>query len=175
MFRDESERQVVKHQLRKDAKEIPAESKSKKGSKRPKSVGKTSRFKDQNFQSFANTSLFLPNGLGISPEEQAQCYFFRNCVLEGDQQARGCFQYLSGLFTRQKVEPGLSDSVTALGMAGMSHMWKSPNLMASAQLKYNSALRQVSCQLRDVEKAKEDQTLISVMLLGLYEVRCHLR
>jgi hypothetical protein len=42
--------------------------------------------------------------------------------------------------------------------------------MGHANAKYNSALQIVSSRLRNLEEAKTDQTLASVLLLGLYEV-----
>ena len=169
MFCDESEEQVVKHQLRREASAKLAEPKLKTLVKKRKQKN-DDKVPEPN-QNFApNLTSLVANGPRISPEEQATCYFFHNYVLAKDVHVRGSFQYLADVFSREKVGPGLSDSVTALGLVGLSHLWQSPKLLVGAQMKYNSALRQVSSQLRDVEKAKADQTLISVMLLGFYEV-----
>lgn len=107
--------------------------------------------------------------LSISPSDQATCYFFRNYVLE-DKSTSGSFQYLHDIYSNETVGPALADSIESLGMVGLAHFWKTPNLQFQANRKYNSALRLVSSRLRNEEEARADQTLVSVMLLGLYEV-----
>lgn len=108
--------------------------------------------------------------LGTSVEDQATAFFFRNYVLKEEKYHSGNFQYLTEVYGRQEVGECLSDSVVALGMVGLSNFWKASSIMSTATAKYNSALRLVSSRLRDVDEAKSDQTLITVMLLGLYEV-----
>jgi hypothetical protein len=56
-------------------------------------------------------------------------------------------------------------------MVGLANFQGAPNIMSNANAKYHSAFRTVSEQPRDVDQAKSDQTLISIMLLGLYGVR----
>jgi hypothetical protein len=107
--------------------------------------------------------------LGISAEDQASCFFFQNYVSEEQQYHNGNFQYLADIYASEEVASALTDSVVSLGMVGLSNFWKAPSIMADAHTKYNSALRLVSTRLRDIEEAKSNQTLVSVMLLGLYE------
>jgi hypothetical protein len=109
--------------------------------------------------------------LNTSLDQQATCYFFHNYVLEKHQYIRGNFQYLPDVYAHQKVGPGVSNIVIALGLAGLGHLWRSSDIASNAHKRYTSALWQVGTQLRDNGKAKSDQTLIAVMLLGLYEVR----
>jgi hypothetical protein len=104
-----------------------------------------------------------------SPEEQATFYFFRNYVLE-DSSSIGYFQYLLGIYGNELVGPALTDSITALGMVGLANFYKMPSILVGAHHKYNSALRLVSSRLRNIEEAKADQTLVAVIMLGLYEV-----
>ena len=108
--------------------------------------------------------------LGTSAEEQATCFFFRNYVLEKHKSHSGNFQYLSDLYACEEIGNPLAETVACLGLVGLANFWKASNIMGSAQTKYNSALRLVSSRLRNVEEAKSDQTLVAVMLLGLYEV-----
>jgi hypothetical protein len=109
--------------------------------------------------------------LGTSAEDQAASFFFRNYVLEDHQYHNGNFQYLTEIYGKEEVGDCLADSVVALGMVGLSNFWKASSIMTNAHSKYNSALRLISSRLRDVDEAKSDQTLVTVMLLGLYEVR----
>lgn len=82
----------------------------------------------------------------------------------------GDFQYLPELYANEEVETALTQSIVSLGTAGLAHFWGAPNMLSQAHARYNSALRLVSSLLRNMEDAKADQTLIAVMLLGLYEV-----
>ncbi|KAG0645460.1 hypothetical protein D0Z07_8609 [Hyphodiscus hymeniophilus] len=112
---------------------------------------------------------FLALDLGSSAEEQATCFFWRNYVLQEHRSHNGNFQYLSDLYSREEIGKSLSETIACLGLVGLSNFWKAPNIMRAAQSKYNSALQLVSSRLRNVEEAKADQTLVAVMLLGLYE------
>jgi hypothetical protein len=112
----------------------------------------------------------LPLGLGTSAEEQATCFFFRNYVLGDSKFINGEFQFLPELYGNQEVGTALSQSIASLGMAGLAHFWGASSIMSQAQAKYNAALRLVSSLLRNIEGAKSDQTLMAVILLGLYEV-----
>ncbi|QSZ32375.1 hypothetical protein DSL72_001949 [Monilinia vaccinii-corymbosi] len=105
--------------------------------------------------------------LSTSPAEQATCYFFRNYVLE-DKSTSGSFQYLHDIYSNELIGPALADSIESLGMVGLANFWKSPDFHLHAHKKYTSALRLVSSRLRN-EEARADQTLVAVMLLGLYE------
>jgi hypothetical protein len=91
--------------------------------------------------------------------------------LGGRDSFKGHIDYLSDIYSSEEVGSGLADSVASLGMVGLANFWKAPNIMSNAVIKYNSAMRTVSSQLRDVEQAKFDQTLISILLMGLYEVQ----
>ncbi|KAH7327287.1 hypothetical protein BKA65DRAFT_528232 [Rhexocercosporidium sp. MPI-PUGE-AT-0058] len=107
--------------------------------------------------------------LGTSPDEQATCFFFQNYVLQQDMFSRGNFQYLSDIYGCEEIGSALADSVTSLGLVGLAHFWGASNILANATAKYNSALKSISTQLRTIEGAKADQTIIAIMLLGLYE------
>jgi hypothetical protein len=112
----------------------------------------------------------LSISLMTSPEDQATCFFFQNYVLGGQDLSKGNLDYLSDIYSSEEIGGGLADSITSLGMVGLANFWKAPNIMANAAVKYNSAMRTISSQLRDVEQAKSDQTFISILLMGLYEV-----
>jgi hypothetical protein len=102
-------------------------------------------------------------------EEFATCFFFMNYVLD-DQCSRGTFQHLTDIYRRETVSTSLADAVSSIGTAGLAHFYKDPSVMVNANKKYSSALSSVSILLRDSISAKEDQTPMAVVLLGLYEV-----
>jgi hypothetical protein len=113
----------------------------------------------------------LPLELVTPTEDQATCFFFRNYVLGDYKYGSSDFQYLHEIYANEEVGPALSQCIVSLGMVGLSHFWGAADFLSVAQAKYNSVLRVVSSLLRNIEDAKADQTLIVVMLLGLYEVR----
>lgn len=113
----------------------------------------------------------LSISLGTSAEDQATCFFFQNYVLAGNELSRAPYDYLSDIYGSEEVGAGLAEAIASLGMVGLANFWCTPNIMSNANAKYHSALRTVSEQPMDVDQAKSDQTLISIMLLGLYGVR----
>ncbi|MCJ1403600.1 hypothetical protein MMC11_006823 [Xylographa trunciseda] len=111
-----------------------------------------------------------PPTLSVPIESQAMCYFFRNYVCEDSRFSRGYFDYLPSIFSSNgAVGSAITDAVISLGMVGLSNTKNASDIMISAKERYNSAIRATNSALRDVEAAKADQTLITVMLLGLYE------
>lgn len=106
-----------------------------------------------------------------SIEDQAACFFFGNYV-SGSEMLNTCgnYQYMSTVYTNQSVGLPLRHGVTAIGLAGLAKFWSAPNIMSKANTAYCSALKLVNSGLGNMEEAKSDQTLIAIILLGLYEV-----
>jgi hypothetical protein len=103
-------------------------------------------------------------------EEFATCFFFMSYMLDDQLFSRGTFQHLTDIYRRETVSTSLADAVISIGTAGLAHFYKDPSVMVNANKKYSSALSSVSTLLRDSTSAKEDQTLMAVVLLGVYEV-----
>lgn len=120
--------------------------------------------------SWSPTPYFVSFPLLPSFDEQATCFFFQNYVLEDNCASRGHFDYLPGIYRNSKVNKILEDAVVALGLAGLANRTKISEVMVKANIKYTAAVHAVSSVLGEMEQAKADQTLISVMLLSLYEV-----
>jgi hypothetical protein len=112
---------------------------------------------------------FMCRELYTPVDEQATCYFFQNYFLED---FKGFYSCLPCVYNARPIGSALGEIIISLGMAGMSDFKKDAKLMIDANIKYMSALHNISAALRDKEEAKTDQILTSVMLLGLYEV-CH--
>lgn len=107
-----------------------------------------------------------------SAEDQALCFFFGNYVT-GSNMLNTCgnYQYLSAIYANQPVGRPLRQAVAAVGLAGLANFWNAPNIMAKANNAYCSALQLVNSGLTNIEEAKSDQSLASILLLGLYEVQ----
>jgi hypothetical protein len=174
-FRDESQALSIKHQrLTSSKKSHPPAAKSPANASvfNPVTVPAADLVENRFKTSTPQPVSHLSRELGNSAEEQATCFFFRNYILDEHKFHNGNFQYLLDMYNREEIGDALAESVMSLGMVGLANFWKAPNVMVNANMKYTSALRLVSSRLRDVEQAKSDQTLVAVMLLGLYEVRC---
>jgi hypothetical protein len=60
--------------------------------------------------------------------------------------------------------------IPAIGLGGLARRRGDRGLLVAADSAYNNALRRTNRALCCVETATSDQTLIGVLLLGLYEV-----
>jgi hypothetical protein len=119
-------------------------------------------------------SQILQLELSFAPslDEQAASYVFHNYVSEDNEKAssKGFFDYLPALYRRSQPESILADAVTALGLVGIANSTRDSALLNKAVLKYGAIARAVSERLGVVKLAKQDDILISVLLLGLFEV-----
>jgi hypothetical protein len=171
-FRDESQGLRIKRQRQKESQKAASSTSSQSPTKVEhfSSSSKALTIPLSQVHALPKTTPLLFD-LGTSAEEQATCFFFKNYVFQDYKfQSRCDLQYLLNIYSSEEIGPALSESVVSLGMAGLSHFWRASSVMGHANAKYNSALQIVSSRLRNLEEAKTDQTLASVLLLGLYEV-----
>lgn len=105
--------------------------------------------------------------LEVDMEDHARGFFFNNYVLE-DGCALSSYDYLPELFS-QDGGP-LHPAILAVGMAGLAVAISSPYTLIAARRQYTLALSLTNAALRDPYKACEDGTLVSILLLGLFEV-----
>lgn len=74
------------------------------------------------------------------------------------------------MYNNEPVSSALNNAIIALGMVGLGNSRNYPQIMTTASQTYNTALRSINATLRDPEAAKSDSALVTVILLGLYEV-----
>ena len=128
-------------------------------------------FTNYNIEKFTHPA-GIPNspsaGLGPSLEEQGTNYFFANFVTPKAHGANGPFHYLY-----DAVEAGIEDilksCIVATGLAGLSNVSKSPQLMGHAQRQYTSALRHINAAVASPIDSIKDSTLIGIVILAIYE------
>lgn len=111
-------------------------------------------------------------GLGQTPEQLAICQFFTNFVLvptHPDAQC-GFLDCLLPLYTstRHGSMLSLATSAVALAVAGSEPEQRPVYHMGRAIL--GDALRKTTIALRDPVQSVQDETLMTVMLMGFYEV-----
>ena len=117
----------------------------------------------------------IPPSLHDSLESRAICFFFKNYVWEDSQYSKSYFDYLPSIFVaKEPVNAALQNVVVSLGLVGLSNARRTLGIMIPAKERYILAIQATNSALRDVEEATCDQTLITVMLLSLYEVNARL-
>jgi hypothetical protein len=110
------------------------------------------------------------SALEVSAEQQAVCFFFSNYVLELSKPNKSVYDYLPTFYNHESGKSPLTCAITALGLAGLSYRRSEPSLLSASKSVYSSALHLTNEALRNPVTAVTDATLISVLLLGLYEV-----
>ena len=111
--------------------------------------------------------------LSGSLEDKATYHFFYN-YLSNDPSAdhsRNALSSVLPILHRQDSSFGvLPKIVNAIGLASISNMKHSPEVMVAASQRYAGALRAINSAIQNSSSATTDQTLIAVILLGVFEV-----
>lgn len=110
------------------------------------------------------------SGLHVSLEDQATDYFFHNFVSENPTLVTVYSHVLPTLYRHGSSFNALPKIIDAIGLASLSNVKHSPELMVAAGKKYAGVLRAINASVQDPKEASTEQTLMAVMLLGLFEV-----
>ena len=78
--------------------------------------------------------------------------------------------YLSTLANHLESS-AVNDALTAAGLAALSNIYRSRQLMYTARQHYMTALSQTSSSLSHAHLCTRDETLATVVLLSMFEVR----
>lgn len=118
--------------------------------------------------------LFLPCDSVDSFHERGMAFFFSRHVAKLDA------GYQSYDFIYEVWKPptnpnphnqdSIAAAVVAIGLAGLSKVTRSIEMMNMARRSYGAALKLTTTALSDPVEAVKDSTLLSVLLLGTYEV-----
>ena len=111
--------------------------------------------------------------LSVPLEDEATYYFFHNFLSDDHSSDHSSNAYSSVLpiLHRQDSSFGvLPKVVNAIGLASISNKKHSPEVMIAASQRYAGALRAINSSIQNSLSATTDQTLIAVMLLGVFEV-----
>lgn len=108
-----------------------------------------------------------------SIEDQAIGFFLASYVISPTFVPRGQFDFLPELLSRPDTEEILQRSATAAGLAALANATKSPHISKKAQKEYISALALTNKALGSTQTAIKDSTLVSVIMLGMYENFTH--
>lgn len=96
-------------------------------------------------------------------------FFMANYV--GNDPATSQFDYLPSFYLRNgSPNPELQQSIEAVGLAGYAKATRRSDLVLPATKSYISAIREINNALSSEVSAAQDSTLISVMLLAMFEI-----
>jgi hypothetical protein len=117
-----------------------------------------------------NAPSLAPLSLSMSVESQAFCFFFNNYPSQPSKKFETVYEEIPALYCLGPPDSPLLCIITALGLAGLSYHTETSGMEVAASVWYEKALHKINKSLRDRELVKLDQTLLVVLLLGLYEV-----
>ncbi|KAH8726274.1 hypothetical protein GQ44DRAFT_614082 [Phaeosphaeriaceae sp. PMI808] len=104
-----------------------------------------------------------------SIEAQAIGFFLGNYVARPKIMPRGQFEWVTKILKQPNTEAIVQYSINATSLAGFANATKNPVIMQQARAAYVTALRMTNNALLVQETAIKDSTLMSVIMLGLYE------
>ncbi|TQV92314.1 hypothetical protein V2A60_007006 [Cordyceps javanica] len=121
-----------------------------------------------------NPDLFLPCHTVDSFHERGMAFFFSRHVARNDIG----YQSYDFIYDVWKPPPNPSPAnqdsiaagVVAIGLAGLSKVTRSTEMMDMARRNYGAALNLTTAALSDPSEAVKDTTMLSVLLLSTYEV-----
>jgi hypothetical protein len=111
------------------------------------------------------------SALQLAPtiEDLATGFFISNYVIECRASNRGHLDPIQDMTRTGQLDEGLLSSMKAVGLAGFAHAAHAPNLLKNARYQYVQALQSTNVALRDPVQVKKDSTLMSIMILGIFE------
>ena len=113
----------------------------------------------------------VPKPLGETTERQALSFFFSEFVALPRHQdtARGFIEYLLPIYSDARRNSPLLDATAAAALAALSHKRRSQQLMVHSHMHYGKAVTALQEAIGDPNIAKSNETLMSIMILGLFE------
>lgn len=104
-------------------------------------------------------------------DQGAQFTFFNQYIYAGTGPSKTELNWLVPTYQAAKPDGTLSEIVAALGLLALAKGQEDRSIELIAAKKYTSALRKTHSCLKSVSLAKSDETLATVVLLALHEVR----
>ncbi|KAM7220764.1 hypothetical protein V8F06_003833 [Rhypophila decipiens] len=108
-------------------------------------------------------------------QERGFAYFFSRYVSVEETAYHQRFDFLREVWNPSALVPereldGVLASMTAVGLMGLASLERSTELREAAQKSYGTALQLTNQALMDPVEALKDTTMLSVLILGLFEM-----
>jgi hypothetical protein len=174
MFRNESEAVVRKAHQKKDSKKDHGRTAAQTqiSASHVSFIDERSPASSTELVTYSSPRLGSPAHLSQNPsppvQDMATCFFFHNFVMSDSDHCRGHMDHLPQMM--QTPCSPLSAAISSVGMACLSNVTRSPGAMVAARQEYTSAVRLTNFALQDPVQSKADGMLMTVMLLGMFEV-----
>ncbi|KAK5680234.1 hypothetical protein LTS10_007161 [Elasticomyces elasticus] len=136
-------------------------------------------FRDETRKTIQKVTKTLPNtvpgpdaSLTVPPLEQSLCLFFAdhtaNRMEEGDP---GYLDYLPSMYREATQSSALVQTVRAIALTHLYNSGNFPEVKSSARKYYGEALATINKALHDPVERLEDDIMLSIWLMQLYEAR----
>lgn len=103
-------------------------------------------------------------------EELAECYFATNFMTGLERPSFGFVQRLLALYKLQANDEHLLRSFRAVGLASLAYRVHDVSVLNASHHEYVKAIQLTNLSLKSPIDATKDSTLISTLLLGMFEV-----
>ena len=109
-----------------------------------------------------------------SPEDLALNLFFTRLgrAHRHPEAPKDIIRFLPSLYATTSVQSTLSFAIVALALSKFSQIHPGKPFLPRARWKYGQAISHLNRDLSDAFAVKQDETLLSVLLLGMVEVSC---
>lgn len=116
----------------------------------------------------------VPRMFNDFPEQQAICAFFLDFVLlpRHPDSAEGHLEHLLPLYAKTNADSPLSLATSSVALIISGGTPSRRNDQQLGHSIFGKALRKTSAAIRNPAESKKDETLMAVLLLGLFEVCC---
>lgn len=121
------------------------------------------------------TDALTPLSYSLSPsfQERGINLFVARYITVGENLTHHRYDFILDLWQPSTSDPGhdpVLAGVTAVGLVGVAEMNRSSEVLNAARQNYIRALRLTNAALRDPSEAVKDTTMLSVLVLGLFEM-----
>lgn len=111
----------------------------------------------------------IPPSIAEAVEVHAIAFFLQHYVQSNHDHTRGQFEYLPSLCNQAGIDRFFSLAISAVGLAGLANTVHSLDLLNQAKTRYHQAVAMTTFALGDPDLSRRDTTILSVMLLGMFE------
>ena len=161
MFRDQSSNVIRK------AKAAEAKKSSSSPTQSEKSSRESTPAEDLEIISRRWDPIF---SVGPTVDERATCYFIFHYLVGIQAPSRGVLDNLLLLYQTNSIDENLLTAVKAVSYASYAHHTQSTDLTEVSTYQYTKAVTLTNAALRSNSDAAKDTTLMSVMILSMYEI-----
>lgn len=116
-------------------------------------------------------TVFLPIVPAVHIADTAADFYFANYTFDNPPLSKTYNEWLTQAYQYDRSDGVLRSIIEAVGLAALANIYHVPRIATISKEKYCRALQIMRSTLQDPVAAREDTIFMTVILLGLYEVR----